>query len=88
MFIILKLSCLLLIFLLLTLLGLCSFAILIILCRGIKRGRRLETMKKTKRITKTAIPANCIYLGLDMARKSKKKYPTVDEVEKKVKTKK
>ena len=64
-----------------------SLTTIIFFCREIKRGRRLETRKKTKRITKTVIPAKCLYLGLDMARKGKK-MATVVGVDKKIKTNK
>ena len=73
-------SCLILVSLILILLGLTS---LMFLCLEIKRGKRLKTMKKTKRI----IPGKCIYIGLDMARKGKKMVQVVG-VEKKIKTNK
>ena len=79
---ILIVSSLVMVFLILTLLGLTS---VIFFCREIKRDRRLKKMKKTKRISKTIIPAKCLYLGLEMAVKGKKKAPVVG-VEKKNKT--
>ena len=80
---ILIISCLLIVFQLFIILTLLCFIALIFF----KKERRQETMKKTARITKTIIPAKCIYLGLDIARKGKKITP-MGGVEKKTKTNK
>ena len=79
---ILIISCLLIVFQLFIILTLLCFITLIFF----KKERRQETMKKTARITKTIIPAKCIYLGLDIARKGK--MTPMGGVEKKTKTNK
>ena len=79
---ILIISCLLIVFQLFIILTLLCFIALIFF----KKERRQEMMKKTARITKTIIPAKCIYLGLDIARKGKK--IPMGGVEKKTKTNK
>ena len=77
---ILTISCLIQVSIILTLLGLTAA---MFFCREIRRGKRLQKMKKRKRL----IPSKCIYIGLDMARKGKKMVQVVG-VEKNIKTKK
>ena len=77
---ILTISCLIQVSIILTLLGLTAA---MFFYREIKRGKRLQKMKKRKSL----IPSTCIYIGLDMSRTNKKMVQVVG-VEKKIKTNK